>query len=421
MVSWRWLQPGLHLKRWVLTICAGLVLLILGAMALGLELFGVETPLLSDQAFSLEGVAILLLALGASLIFTGIYRLIRRVEKLLKRQDESRGLAEIAYQQNRLAYGPKLACLGGGTGLSTVLAGLREYSGDITAIVSVADDGGSSGRLRLDFDILPPGDIRNCLISLADAGPVMAELMQYRFAEGELSGHSFGNLFITVLARIRGDFGLAVREANRILSVRGQVLPATLDKVGLVATHPDGTKTTGQRHIARCGKPIAELSLKPQPGESSPDVLEALQTADFILLGPGSLFTSVLPPLLAPDIVTAISAAKAKVIYAVNVMSQPGETGGFTAADHIRALLRHAPGLRLDYAVVNSYRPSPSRLEKLQVEGITLTEYDRAALAELPVRVLPRDVIDIEHPRRHDARKLAAIVSEIWQETSGRG
>jgi len=415
MGRWRWLQPGLHLKRWVLAICAGTILLILGAIAIAIGLFDIATPTApGGSVFDPYPLGTLMIVVGVVLVFTGVYRLVRRVEKLLKHQNESRGLAEIAYQHRRLESGPRVVCFGGGHGLSTLLAGLKDHTRDLTAVVSVADDGGSSGRLRLDFEMLPPGDIRNCLIALADAGPVMAELMQYRFSEGEFAGHSFGNLFITVLAKIRGDFGLAVREANRILSVRGQVLPATLDKVSLVASHPDGTKTTGQRLIAQCGKPISELSLKPQPGETPADVLEAARGADLIVIGPGSLFTSVIPPLLSPDLVGAIRESKAAVILVINTMDQPGETDGFVASDYISALERHAPGLRIDSVVINNYRPSPSRLEPFAAKGVSLTEYDRKTMAEQNVRVVLRDVIDLEQPNRHDPGKLAAAILEAY-------
>ncbi len=415
MGGWRWLRPGLHLKRWVLAICAGTILLILGAIALAIGLFDLATPAAGgERVFDPYSLAGVLIVLGAALVFTGVYRLVRRVEKLLKRKDESRGLAEIAFQHKRLESGPRMLCFGGGHGLSTLLTGLREYTHDLTAVVSVADDGGSSGRLRLDFEMLPPGDIRNCLIALADASPVMGELMQYRFDDGEFAGHSFGNLFITVLAKIRGDFGLAVREANRILSVRGQVLPATLDKVSLVATHPDGSKTTGQRLIAQCGKPIEELSLKPQPGETPDDVLAAAAQADIVVIGPGSLFTSVIPPLLSPDIIGAINASKAQVIFVVNTMGQPGETGTFAVSNHLDALQKHAPHLKVDTVVINSYRPSPSRLAPLDEQGVRMTHYDRKEVATRGVRVVLRDVIDLENPTRHDSAKLAAAIMEAF-------
>ncbi|MCK6439043.1 MAG: YvcK family protein [Planctomycetes bacterium] len=247
---------------------------------------------------------------------------------------------------------PSIVAIGGGTGMASLLRGLKEHTDKITAVVTVADDGGSSGRLRKDFDILPPGDIRNCLVALADVGPVLEELFQYRFTESDLRGHSFGNLFLAALTRITGDFSKAVEEANRILNVRGRVLPATLTKVALVAHHSDGTKSTGESLIGRGrGKWIERISLKPEPEPASKEIINAIEGADMIVLGPGSLYTSVIPNLLISGILPAIADAPAIKAYVCNIMTQPGETGGYTAADHVDALLRHATPNMLDFAV----------------------------------------------------------------------
>jgi len=417
MGRWRWLLPGLRLKRWVLVTCLGAVLLVLGAIWLGLALF--RGPTLpgetSTSLFNFYTIGGILIGSGGIAIFTGIYRLVRTTEKLL-RKGEKRGIAELAYDQVRREMGPRVVCIGGGHGLSMLLSGLKHHPADITAVVSMADDGGSSGRLRKDFDILPPGDVRNCLVALADAGPVMRELMQYRFEEGDFAGHSFGNLFIFVLSQIRADFGQAILESNRILSVRGRVLPATLDRVSLVATHADGTKSTGQRVIAQCGKPIEHLELKPTSGSAPPDVLQAIDAADVVVLGPGSLYTSVLPPLLEEDIARALARARARKILLVNTMSQPGETDGFGVEQYLEALGRHAPSVGVDALLVNSYRPSKNKLEEMAARNVHLTEYDRRALTKLPVRVFLRDVIDLDNPARHDPEKAAAAVLEIFQQ-----
>lgn len=412
MANLRWLTPGLGIKRWVMLICFGLLMLVIGSILLGLGLFNLRTPeALPISPYGMGGTFVFF---GGVLVFVGVYRLVRRIENLLKRRDDTRGLTELAFLHSRLEQGPKVVCLGGGTGMNCLLSGLREFSSDITAVVSVADDGGSSGRLRSSFGLLPPGDIRNCLSALADAGPVMTELMQYRFAEGEFSGHSFGNLLIMVLTKIRGSFGLAVREANRILNVRGQVLPATLDHVTLVATHEDGTKTTGQKNIAECGKPIIGLDLKPHPGATPPDVLEKISAADLIVIGPGSLFTSILPNLLAEDVVKAITASPAKVFFVVNTMDQPGETRGFRVSDYLAAIKRLAPGLRVDMAVVNNYRPSAAKIEPLLAQGINLTEYDAEFVSHYGMAVRLRDVINFDNPQKHDPRKLAGVLVEDW-------
>ena len=414
MANWRWLRPGLHIKRWVFLITFGLFILFIGAMFLTLGFFNPHVQPLGMDSY---GTAIILLVPGMIMVFIGIYRLVRRIEKMLRRADETRDLGEIAYQFNRLEQGPRFVCFGGGTGLSTLLSGIRDYSRRITAIVSVADDGGSSGRLRLDFDMLPPGDIRNCLVALADTSPAMAQLLQYRFPEGEFSGHSFGNLFITVLAIIQSDFGSAIREMNRILSVRGQVLPATLDKISLVANHPDGSKTTGQQWIAKCGKEIESLELKPEPGDLSLDVLSAIREADLITLGPGSLFTSVLPNLLDPKVVTAINESSAKVVFIVNTAGQVGETKDFTVSKHLAMLKKHAPGLTVDIVLVNNRPPSEEQLARMAEKGVAPTEYDAKETLAMGVETVLRDVVNIDNPIRHDPQKTAAAVMEIYTET----
>ncbi len=371
-----------------------------------------------SQPFGMDsyGTAVILLILGMIAVFIGIYRLIRRIEKMLRRADETRDLGEIAYQFNRLEQGPKFVCFGGGTGLSTLLSGLRDYSKRITAIVSVADDGGSSGRLRLDFDMLPPGDIRNCLVALADTTPSFTKLLQYRFPDGEFSGHSFGNLFITVLAFIQGDFGSAIREMNRILSVRGQVLPATLDKISLVANHPDGSKTTGQQWITKCDKPIESLELRPHPGDISIDVLSAIREADLITLGPGSLYTSVLPDLLDPKVVDAINESSAKVLFIVNTAGQVGETKDFSVSTHLATLKKHVPRLKVDLVLVNNRPPSEEQLARLAEKGIAPTNYDAKETLALGVDTVLRDVVNIDNPIRHDPKKVAQAVMDIFTE-----
>lgn len=410
MANWRWLRPGMHIKRWVFLITFGLVILFIGAMFLTLGVFMPDSLPFGMDPY---GTAVVLLIPGTVAVFIGIYRLIRRIEKMLRRADDRRDLGEIAYQYNRLEQGPRIVCFGGGTGLSTLLFGLRDYSRRITAIVSVADDGGSSGRLRLDFDMLPPGDIRNCLVALSDTSPSMAKLLQYRFPEGEFSGHSFGNLFITVLAIIQNDFGSAVREMNRILNVRGQVLPATLDKISLVANHPDGTKTTGQQWIAKCGKEIETMELRPEPGDLSPDVLSAIHEAELITLGPGSLFTSVLPNLLDPKVVEAINNASSKVLFIVNTAGQVGETKDFTVSKHIKMLLQHAPHLKLDMVLVNNRPPTPDQVASMAEKGITPTEFDAQEVEKLGVQVILRDVVNLDNPIRHDPPKTAKAIVDI--------
>lgn len=413
MANWRWLKPGMHIKRWVFLITFGLLILFIGAMFLTLGVFLPDAQPLGMDSY---GTAVVLMIPGTIAVFIGIYRLVRRIEKMLRRADDRRDLGEIAYQYNRLEQGPRFVCFGGGTGLSTLLSGIRDYSQRITAIVSVADDGGSSGRLRLDFDMLPPGDIRNCLVALSDTSPSMAQLLQYRFPEGEFAGHSFGNLFITVLAIIQHDFGSAIREMNQILAVRGQVLPATLDKISLVANHPDGSKTTGQQWIAKAGKDIESLELKPHPGDVSMDVLAAIRDADLITLGPGSLFTSVLPNLLDPRVVAAINESPAKVLFIVNTAGQVGETKDFAVSTHLKMLKKHAPNLTINLVLINNRPPTEEQLQEMAEKGITPTRYDAKETLEMGVQVVLKDVVNTAKFIRHDPKKTALAIMGILED-----
>ncbi|MCA8939219.1 MAG: YvcK family protein, partial [Planctomycetes bacterium] len=222
---------------------------------------------------------------------------------------------------------PSIVAIGGGTGLATLLSGLKAHTDKILAVCTVADDGGSSGRLRKDFNILPPGDIRNCLVALSDSHELLGRLFQYRFEESDLKGHNFGNIFLAALTRVTGDFYTAVKEANHVLNVRGEVLPATLTKVALVAHHADGSKSTGESLIgAGTGKRIERISLKPEPEPASQEIVEKIEEADLIVLGPGSIYTSIIPNLLIKDVLPAIKRSNAIVCYVCNVMTQPGES-----------------------------------------------------------------------------------------------
>ena len=314
---------------------------------------------------------------------------------------------------------PKIVAMGGGTGLSTMLRGLKDHTSSLTAVVTVGDDGGSSGRLRSDFDIIPPGDIRNCLVALSDAGPTMEALFQYRFGQesGTLQGHSFGNLLLTALSQITGDFRQAVREATRILNVSGRVLPATDRKFALVATHPDGSRTTGEAQITsarsdRSRKPIARLELKPTPAPVDAEICQALAEADLIVLGPGSLYTSVIPNCLVPGMTDAMKAARAPIVYVCNVMTQPGETDGYSVADHLRAIEDHTePGL-VDAVIVNT-RPIDERLLlNYHASGQEPVVWNAAAAAEWPFRatVVASDLASQTDVVRHDPALLAGLL-----------
>ena len=316
---------------------------------------------------------------------------------------------------------PTVVAIGGGTGASGLLRGLKDHTDKLTAIVAVADDGGSSGRFRQEFGILPPGDIRNCLAALSDAGPVLEELFQYRFEEGELRGHAFGNIFLAALARVTGDFESAVREANRILAVRGNVLPATATKVSLVATHSDGAKTTGETLVGRGLKPVQKLELKPANAPAAPGVVDAILGADLIVLGPGSLYTSVLPNLLIPDIRDALQKTGAVVGYVCNIMTQAGETQGFTAARHAEVLIEHTFTGLLDFVLVNNGEVPAALAQAYAAEGGIRVEPDGEALEALPgsPRIVEADLVNTDNLVRHHPGKLAEILLATSREMAG--
>ncbi len=318
------------------------------------------------------------------------------------------------FRRRSLKRGPRIAALGGGTGLPVLLRGLKKYTSNITAIVTVADDGGSSGRLRGEFGILPPGDIRNCLVALAETETLMEKLFHYRFGQGEgLAGHSLGNLLITALADITGDFQTAIKEASHVLKVRGQVLPSTLDQVTLNAELTNGTHVFGESKVSQVDTPLKRVFLTPSFCKVVPEAVAAIRQADLILLGPGSLFTSVLPNLLVPGITTAINQSRAVKCYICNIMTQPGETTNFKASDHLSAIYNHAGIDCIDYILVNNKRIAQVNLEKYAREGARPVVVDERALQKMGVRVLRRDLLDEQELVRHDAQKLASTVLSI--------
>jgi uncharacterized cofD-like protein len=317
---------------------------------------------------------------------------------------------------------PKVVAIGGGTGLSTLLRGLKRHTPHISAIVTVADDGGSSGRLRRELGVLPPGDIRNCIAALADDEALITQLFQYRFGAGDgLNGHCFGNLFISALAAVTGSFEQAIVEAGRVLAVQGRILPSTLEDVTLIADLRNGiqsdapasslTRVRGESAIPKAGQPIERVFLRPDRVRAYPDAVRAILNADLILAGPGSLFTSVLPNLLVQDIRRAIEVSAALKVYICNVATQPGETDGFGVGDHMAALQRHVgPGL-FPYVLANNY--IVWRSEQPQLKPVQ-TEHD----LDQGYEVLYADLVDFAAPWRHDARKLADQIMRFYSENA---
>ena len=426
----KWLYPGMRVKRWILLMILGAAMAASGiAILLGhafLVAFGRslthylrvlgqpgKTPLVKEASIGLAVVGLIAACLG--------FRQVIRSLILDLLPTDPRDLAGIIFHKRGLDKEPAMVVIGGGTGLSTLLRGLKHHTERITAIVTVADDGGSSGRIRSELGIPPPGDIRNTLVALANTEPLMEQLFQYRFDWGEgLAGHSFGNLFIAAMTDITGDFEEAIRTSSQVLAVRGQVLPSTLTSVTLRAEYVDGSTALGESLIPRSGKPIHRLSLEPQDCQPVEEAIAAIGNADAIILGPGSLYTSVLPNLLVREIREAILNSSAPKVYVCNVMTQAGETDGYKASDHVRALLDHCgPGL-IDYVIVNTGPIPETLLERYKQEGAVPVEPDIAAIKALGITPITASVISMTDLVRHDPEKLAEVISRLLWDDSGQ-
>lgn len=403
----KWLYPGIGVKRWIGLSAFGVILLIVGS-----------SRFQSPEYWILHVLDAVILVSGIVILILGIERMMRSFIAAFMPAARENQLVDILYQRRQLGRGPKIVTLGGGTGLSVLLRGLKEYTSNITAIVTVADDGGSSGRLRQQFDILPPGDIRNCLVALADAPALMQDLFQFRFDKtSELGGHSFGNLFITVMTRLTGDFEKAIKETSKVLALRGQVIPSTLNNVVLVAEHADGSITEGEDKIPKTLKPINKVFLKPDKSGGTPEAIKAIEEAELIVLGPGSLYTSIIPNLLIKDIMEKIYTSDAIKMYVCNVMTQPGETDGFKVSDHVNALIHHSHPRIFDYCVVNTGEIPKDILERYEGQNSFPVINDRRKVENLGYRTLGSDIVLIEKGVvRHDPLKLAKLILSVVEE-----
>jgi uncharacterized cofD-like protein len=398
----KWLYPGMQVKRWAFVALFGMLL------------FGLGAALLPTKGnVWVVGLSLVLSFLGVMVLMSGVGLMIRSLLEVIT-PTPTQDLVELVFQRRHLEKGPRIVAIGGGTGLSTLLHGLKHYTTNITAIVTVADDGGSSGRLRQEFDMLPPGDIRNCLVALADTEPLMQQLFQYRFADDSvLKGHNFGNLFITAMTKITGDFEQAVQASSKVLAIRGRVAPATNAKVRLVAEHDDGSLTLGETKISSSEVPIRRVYLEPSGCQPTAEALRAIQEANAIVLGPGSLYTSIIPNLLVDNVVDAIVQSKAMKIYICNVMTQCRETHGFRASDHVRALVAHTnPGIT-QVCIVNTEPVPPSLLEQYLSEEAFPVEADVERIRALGYQVVAENIISTKNYVRHDSDKIAKLIIQL--------
>jgi uncharacterized cofD-like protein len=416
MLGFRWLYPGIRLKRWFLLIALSLVVLVVGFSGIMSRHTGgihFRPNLIIDMENHLKRlkfVDFLFMILAIWGLILGIRRTLFAVLTVLIPQREKE-FVNIAYNRIRLKRGPRIVAVGGGTGLPNVLSSLKHYTSNLTAVVTVADDGGSSGRLRRDFGTPPPGDIRNCIVALSDQETLLNHLFQYRFkGHGDLKGHSFGNLFITVMREITGDFGKAVEESSRVLATRGTVMPVSFESVTLEAVLKNGAVITGESNISRSKAPIERLRLKEKKIRPNKEVLKAILEADAVVLGPGSLYTSVLPNLLIPEVAETIALSRAIKIYVANVMTQPGETDFFTVSDHVRAILKHTGPNFIHYVIANKEKVPAKLLSRYQAHGQEPVVVDEGAVEETGVQLIKANLLHREDFVRHSPEKLGKAI-----------
>ncbi len=410
----KWFHLGMHIKRWLMLVLIGVAIMGLGFGYILREVYVSYTfpswvYYLTLQFFPRFVRAAIFISFALSLIMFSVWKLNTSLLDAVRPQGEE-SLVNAIYRYRYAQRGPKIVCIGGGTGLPVLLRGLKEHTSNLTAIVTVGDDGGSSGRLRRELGILPPGDVRNCIAALAEAEPLMTRLFQYRFNEGSgLEGHSFGNLFIVAMSAVTGNFEEAVRETSRVLAVRGLILPSTLTSVTLHARTEDEETISGESSITERGTRIREVFLQPRNVQANPEAIRAITEADVVVVGPGSLLTSVLPNLLVDGIRQALAITQATKIYVCNVATQHGETDGFSVSHHFDTLVRHVGPELFDFVLANdnvrgplpeAWHSNPVQVDAALVDG---------------ARVITADVISDANRYHHDSEKLAEAVMRVYQ------
>ncbi len=425
-----WLEPGMGVKRFVFAAIAaalfGTVALVAGALwvladaraAIALPL---EAILVSDGwrrwGGWITGTGAFLGVLGSVVAIAGLNRSL--LSNWMRRPSEA---AVVLHRRLQLSRGPKIVAFGGGTGLSTLLRGLRTRSSNLTAVVTVADDGGSSGRLREAFGMPAPGDLSDCLAALSDDEQEVGRLMEYRFTRGDLlEGHTFGNLLITTLSEVEGDIARASRALNRLLDIAGAVWPVTSEPVALIAEKAEGVTVRGESHIATAPGRVQRLRIEPKDPPVVPEVLEAIENADLIVLGPGSLYTSVVAPLLLPDVQVALRETTTPIVFVCNIMTEAGETDTMNVEDHVTAIREHL-GRSPDVVIVNDEAIDALILDSYRGEEAEVVTFDRKALKELDVEALTASMLGVGPYAQHDPERLAEVVTSLARRIrSGEG
>lgn len=401
----RLLHPGIGLKRWAAVAALGVAITSIGFAFFTRKIFDITFPDFLPWYF--EGF--LLFGVGGAVILAAMYGLYRTLSPRVLSSQPIENLAESIYNRWSRGRGLNIVAIGGGTGLSVLLRGLRHHTDNLTAIITVADDGGSSGRLREEMGVLPPGDFRNCLVAMSEAETVLTDLFQHRFKQGDgLKGHSFGNLFIVAMSEITNSFEQALAESSRVLAVHGQVLPSTLANLQLRARFTDGVIVDGESQITARNGEIESILIDPADAEASPMAIRAIEEADLVVIGPGSLYTSVLPNLLVTGIGEALRHTAAPKVYVCNVATEIGETQDYTVAKHLAVLQRHTFGAIADFVLAND---TPRQLGPLfegqpVINDGTHLNYSTLVLA---------DLADVDHPVRHNSGKLSNAVIDVAQ------
>jgi len=419
-----WFRPGLGVKRWLLLVLMGITLLGLGVAVLLLDLYRTESTneaLLTFLSYaSLRFLprilrAVIFGGLGVGMVLLGIWELNRSILRPFIRPGSNVVNEIVSFR--KLERGPRVVAVGGGHGLASLLRGLKDHTHNLTAVVTVADDGGSSGKLRESLGILPPGDIRNCLAALSNDEALLTQLFQYRFSgAAELGGHSFGNLFISALSEITGSFEDAVAESGRVLSVHGRVLPSTLHNVRLIADMQlphsvNEVRVEGESRIPKMAGHVRRVWLEPNDAPAFPPVIKAILNADLITIGPGSLYTSLLPNLLVRDLLSAIRVSRAVKIFICNIATQSGETDAYSCYDHVRALEEHVGEDLFEVVLCNDNHTGDMAV------GAQWVGADERSLADS--RVYCADLLDENYPTRHDSLKLSQVIMNLYNERTG--
>ena len=419
----------MRVKRWLLFIPIGVLLAMAGILLLAnISMLGIlETAAtwtflnfgirLDDPTTQIITGSVLIL-LGGFCVTLAVNRLVGSIAESIAPKQTKKELVDVVYKQRFLSQGKRVVVIGGGTGLSTMLRGLKRYTSNITAIVTVTDNGGSSGRLHEEMGMIPPGDIRNCIVALSDSEDLMTDLLRYRFKDEikGIEGHSFGNLLIAVMTKISGDFETAVREAGKILAIRGQVLPSTTESVDLVAEMEDGSKIRGETQITESPLKIKRIFLSNPDAEPLPEALEAIKEADCVILGPGSVFTSIIPNLTVRGITEALEETDALTVYICNVMTQRGETDGFRASDHIRAVTRNSSKDVFTHVLVNTTKPGEELLKRYEKTGQQFVVPDVMRVRGMGYKPVTGSFINESNVVRHDCNRLAYTIFKLLQD-----